>query len=160
MCVRASLLVLLGLRKAVLLPDAEEAEVRARHADRVEGLDVLHLLGDGHRRLVDERRRHRHERARELRGLLELGRVRNRGIAPLNGGAVVGEVHLGTRASDTNFLARAGSTPATRRIEITTTAISPEGGTTQVRALIDYRDGAYALIDRRVLCLTPEATGC
>ena len=91
---------------------------------------------------------------------LELGRVRNRGIAPLNGGAVVGEVHLGTRSSDTNYLARAGSTPATRRIEITTTAISPEGGTTQVRALIDYRDGAYALIDRRVLCLTPEASGC
>ena len=87
---------------------------------------------------------------------VELGRVSNAGVAPLRGGAVVGELHIGARPPDTNFLARAPGTAAPRRIVITATAISPEGGSTTVEAVIDYRDGDYALISRRVLCVTPD----
>lgn len=91
---------------------------------------------------------------------IEFDELANLSGAALNGGAVIGELHVGALPGATNHLVRAGSTPGPRRIEITATAVSPEGGTTEVRAVIDYRDGDYALRSRRVLCITPQTTGC
>ncbi len=91
---------------------------------------------------------------------LELGRVANRAAPALSGGAVIGELHLGARPDRVNHLVTAGTTPAPRRLQITVTAVSPEGGTTSIEAVIDYRDGDYGLVSRRVVCITPETSSC
>jgi hypothetical protein len=98
-----------------------------------------------------------------LRGLLwapygsvQLDNVSNEAVAALTGGAVVGELFLQAPASATNLVVGRGSTPADRRLEFTATATSADGGTTQVRAIVTYRDGEYALESRRVMCTTPD----
>lgn len=87
---------------------------------------------------------------------IEFDNVSNEAVAALTGGAVVGEVFLQAPASATNFLVGRGGTPADRRLEITSTAVSANGGETSVRAIVTYRDGDYALESRRVLCITPD----
>lgn len=91
---------------------------------------------------------------------IEFRNVSNSAVAALTGGAVVGELHIGAPASATNFLVRSGDAPATVQLTITVTAISPAGGSTTVEAVIDYRDGDYGLLSRRVRCVTPETSGC
>jgi hypothetical protein len=88
-------------------------------------------------------------------GSFEFGNVSNDAVAALTGGAVVSEIFLQAAASATNFLVTNGHTSADRRLEFTATAVSPNGGTTKVRAIVVYRDGDYALESRRVMCTTP-----
>jgi len=80
-------LLLLLLGQAVLLPDAEEAVVGTRHADLVEGIEVLHLLRNDHRRLVLDDR-HGQDLALELLSLVELSNV---GVAELRLAALARE---------------------------------------------------------------------
>ncbi len=82
--------------------------------------------------------------------------VSNAAVPVLRGGAVVGELHVGATADATNLLVSNGNTPAVRKLEFTSTAVSPNGGETQVRAIVTYRDGDYALESRRVMCITPD----
>lgn len=86
---------------------------------------------------------------------VELSTVTNDAVAAITGGAVIGELHIGAPASATNVLARAGRDDATRTFEITSTVVSPEGGRTSARAVIEYRHGDVAVLSRRVVCLTP-----
>lgn len=89
--------------------------------------------------------------------------VANRAVPVLAGGAVAGEVHLGVdpNATDTtNLLASSGSTPAPRRLRITATATSTNGGSTTAEAIVRYSNGDHALESRRVLCLTPDDPAC
>ena len=91
---------------------------------------------------------------------VELRRVDNEATPALRGGAVLGELHIGAPSAATNVLVTPGRTPQTRRLEITATATSPTGGTTEVVAVINYRDGDYALLSRRVRCITPDTPSC
>mmetsp|Transcript_81216 Transcript_81216/g.161551 ORF Transcript_81216/g.161551 Transcript_81216/m.161551 type:complete len:284 (+) Transcript_81216:368-1219(+) len=86
---RMRLLLLLLLGEAILLPDAEEAIVGARHADGVEGVRLLHLLRNGHRLGRSRaKRRHGHQRALKLFGLVEVGGI---SIARLRLATLAGE---------------------------------------------------------------------
>lgn len=87
---------------------------------------------------------------------IEFDNVSNEAVAALTGGAVVGEIFLQAPASATNFVVSRGGTSADRRLEITSTAVSANGGETAVRAIVTYRDGDYALESRRVMCITPD----
>jgi hypothetical protein len=89
-------------------------------------------------------------------GSFEFDNVSNEAVAALTGGAVVSEIFLQAPASATNFVVTNGHTAADRRLEITATAVSPNGGTTKVQAIVLYRDGDYALESRRVMCTTPD----
>jgi hypothetical protein len=88
-------------------------------------------------------------------GSIDLRNVSNDAVATLAGGAVISEIFLQASGSATNLLVTSGSTPSDRRIEITATATSSDGGSTSVRAVVLYRDGEYALESRRVMCITP-----
>ncbi len=87
---------------------------------------------------------------------IELDNIANDAVAALTGGAVVSEIFLRASNSATNVLVSNGSTPADRRLEITGTAVSANGGETSVRAIVTYRAGDYALESRRVMCITPD----
>lgn len=88
-------------------------------------------------------------------GSMDFRNVSNDAVAALTGGGVVGEIFLQAPASASNFLIGSGGTAGTRTLQLTASASTPDGGTTLVRSVIDYRDGDYALLSRRVMCLTP-----
>lgn len=108
------------------------------------------------------------ERRLSLDGLLwaplastKIDGVSNSGTPALRGGAVLGEIHLGARPTSGNVLVRNdGFSDTPRQLEITASAVSPEGGTTRVEAVISYRDGEYALESRRVICLAAGDPAC
>jgi hypothetical protein len=95
-------------------------------------------------------------------GSFLLDNVSNDAVAALTGGAVISEIIFQAPASATNLVIGAGGTAGPRQLEITSSATSPDGGTTRSRTVITYDSGDYALESRRVMCLTPgdSGTGC
>lgn len=77
----------------------------------------------------------------------EFGNVSNSAIQKLKGGIIVAQLILQAATSATNFEIAVPTSPITGKIEITSTA-TKHGGTTSIRAIVEYRPYEVAVDDR------------